>query len=505
MGDNGDVHDILKCRGCAGSDVCEFGIFKDAAGRGIYGGFLCFKMRSLVMAGKAGVVKRVAEKDRQAWFREAALGMFIHWGPYAMWGRGEQVLFRERVDQKEYAQKACAWDPKGFDPEAWARTAKEAGFKYAVLTTRHHDGYCLWDTRTTDYSSAAQKAGQDFVGPFVKAFRKAGLKVGLYYSLVDWRFPAYFEGPQNDPEGWHKFVAYCHAQVKELMSNYGKIDVFWFDGNWPSAAQAWRARELVGEIRKLQPGILVNERLNTQPCAPGHEDLTLPADSGEDFGDFSTPEHHITADAKRIWESCNTTTWRLWGFTQGEQWRSAEELTDMICTAAERGGNILLNVGPDGQGRLPKAFSSRFKRIGAWLKTNGEAIYGTTPGDVCEFVTWGRQTVRGNNLYLICRFWHNGGTMTLGGLATKVKSATLLETGEKLAFTQTEDHLTINGLPKKKPGDLFPVIKLVCAGEPKPRAWAAQRVWTGNPRRMTDWAQARGQGGQVDGTWKENQ
>lgn len=445
----------------------------------------------------------MSKSDHKAWFREASLGMFIHWGPYAIWGRGEQVLFREKMNQHVYADQACRWNPKHYDPKTWAKLAKRAGFKYAVLTTRHHDGYCMWDTSTTDYSSSSQAPRRDFAGEYVEAFRRAGLRVGLYYSLVDWRFPAYFEGPRNAPEGWRKFVGYCHEQVRELMSNYGKIDVFWFDGNWPSPAQAWRARELVGMIRRLQPDILINERLNVQRCEPGHDDPALPPDSGEDFGDFSTPEQHITADPGRLWESCNTSTWRLWGYTHGEQWHTPEKLLDMITDAAQQGGNLILNVGPDAQGRIPKPFDTRMTRIGRWLKQNGEAIYGTTPGDVCEFVTWGRQTRKGNNLYLIIRFWHNGGTLTLGGLATRVKSATLLATGRRLAFTQTADHLIITGLPRRKPGDLFPVIRLICLSEPTPRPWAAKRLWTGDPRRMTHWAHARGEGGQVDGSWRE--
>ena len=169
-------------------------------------------------------------QDHWKWFYEGRYGMFIHWGPYAVIGRGEQPLFRERLDQREYAEMACRWHPKKFDAKKWAAVAKAGGMKYAVLTSRHHDGFCLWDSKFTDYSTAKQAPKRDFVREYVEAFRAAGLRVGLYYSLLDWRIPAYWEGPQHDPQGWDAFCAYIHNQVRELLTDYGKIDVFWFDG-----------------------------------------------------------------------------------------------------------------------------------------------------------------------------------------------------------------------------------------------------------------------------------
>ncbi|HTE19858.1 MAG TPA: alpha-L-fucosidase, partial [Armatimonadota bacterium] len=155
--------------------------------------------------------------DYWRWFPEARFGMFIHWGPYAAYGRGEQVLFREHLDQRDYGERALRWNPQSCDPAEWAAAAKQAGTKYVVLTTRHHDGYCLWDSRVTDYTSAAQAPRRDFVREYVEAFRAAGLRVGLYYSLADWRIPAYWEGPAHDPQGWSAFREYVHAQVRELL------------------------------------------------------------------------------------------------------------------------------------------------------------------------------------------------------------------------------------------------------------------------------------------------
>lgn len=431
------------------------------------------------------------------WFPAARYGLFIHWGPYAQYGRGEQVLFRERLDQQEYAERACAWNPQRFDADAWAEAAVRGGMKYAVLTTRHHDGFCLWDTAHTDYASAHQAAGRDFVRDYVDAFRRAGLRVGFYYSLADWRIPAYWNGPRHDPEGWAIFRDYVHNQVRELLTNYGQIDVIWFDGAWPHTATEWQSAELVDMIRSLQPNILINNRLGEE----GDESEGNDGESGsvvpstgrsKGLGDFGTPEHEIVADPNRLWESCQVTTWRLWGYTTGEQWRSPEFLLDMLVEAAGKGGNMLLNVGPTADGELPHEFVSRADAIGRWLAQHGEAIYGVEAGDVCEFITYGRQTRRGNNLYLIVRFWDGSGEIRLGGLATRVERATLLSTKRELTFSQDADHLLIHDLPKERPCELFPVIKLECEAPPQPTAWAADRLWQGDPRRMAAWAAARG-------------
>lgn len=432
--------------------------------------------------------------DYWRWFPESRFGMFIHWGPYSGYGRGEQVLFREHLDQREYEQAACGWNPQQFDAREWAEVAKRGGMKYAVLTTRHHDGYCLWDSQVTDYTSAAQAPKRDFVREYVEAFRAAGLRVGLYYSLADWRIPAYWEGPENNPEGWAAFREYVHAQVSELLSNYGKIDVIWFDGAWPHSAAEWKSFDLVRTMRALQPEIMINNRLGKVDAADqvsGGGVIEAVGHSGT-LGDFGTPEHHITADDGRLWESCQVSTWRLWGYTIGERWRPADLLLDMLVEAAGKGGNMLLNVGPEPEGKLPPEFVEQAAAIGEWLDVHGELIYNSEPGEVCEFITYGRQVRKGNNLYLVVRFWDGRDTLTLGGLETRVRRAVLLTTGQELAFTQTADHLTLSGLPAERPTPLFPVLRLECDGPPQPCAWAKDRLWQGDPRRMTAWAAARG-------------
>ncbi|MBM3458823.1 MAG: alpha-L-fucosidase, partial [Armatimonadetes bacterium] len=319
-------------------------------------------------------------------------------------------------------------------------------------------------------------------------------RVGLYYSLADWRIPAYWDGPDHDPSGWEAFREYVHAQVRELLSQYGKIDVIWFDGAWPHSAARWHSPELVRTIRELQPEILINNRLgkldDTDRVAGGP--IAEGVGHSAALGDFGTPEHHITAEPGRLWESCQVSTWRLWGYTTGERWRPADLLLDMLVESAGKGGNLLLNAGPDGDGRLPAEFVERATAIGEWLATHGEAIYGSEAGEVCEFVTRGRQTRRGNCLYLIVRFWDGQPTLTLSGLATPVRAAVLLTTGEALPFSQEGDRVTIAGLAADSPTPLFPVLRLECAAPPQPAAWAAERLWQGDPRRMTAWARARG-------------
>lgn len=436
------------------------------------------------------------------WFDEARFGLFIHWGPYSVYGRGEQCLNREFMDQNEFVRTACAWDPEHFDPAVWAATARRAGMKYAVLTTRHHDGYCLWDTRTTDYSSMAQAPKRDFVREFVDAFRKAGIKVGLYYSLIDFRLAGWLLGPEKDPVGWKIARQYVYDQIRELLTQYGTIDMLWFDGLWPRSAAELDSRGLLETIRALQPGILVNDRLEWPQYSwywqqPGNWRDRYP---GEFLGDFGTPEQGIYADPDFLWESCQPSVSRLWGYTRGERWRPTDELLLTLVKCAALGGNFLLNVGPQPDGQFPPEFTERVVAIGEWLKVHGEAIYGSERGDVTEFVTYGIQTVKGNNLNLIIRFWDGRPDLRLVGLKTKVKRAVLLTTGQELGVVQDDKALTISGLPSEQPTALFPVIRLECEGKPEPNAWGKNRTWSRDSQAFfAEWAKTRGTSVMVDG------
>lgn len=426
------------------------------------------------------------------WFPEAGYGLFLHWGPFARWGRGEQALVREMIPQADYLKAACEWKPRHFDARAWAEAAVEGGFKYAVMTTRHHDGFCMFDTTTTEYSAPRQAFGRDAVREYVEAFREAGLKVGLYYSWNDFIHPAFFKGPRRDQVGWQKYVAMVHHQVMELLTHYGPIDLFWFDGTWPWSPTDWKGPELLKAMRAAQPHLLVNNRFGSEGMAPDRpsagENHSFENDT---LGDFGTPEHHITASAG-LWESCQVTTWRLWGFHSGERWRGADHWLDFLIQCRSQGGNLLLNVGPDAEGRLPKEFLKRNSLVGAWLKAHGHTIFAVQKADFGETVTFGHMTRRDDTLFLLIRFWPSGGWIRLAGLKNHVVKATLSGDDSELTTEADAWGVTIRGLPKKSPDALCAVIQLDLEGEPQVLPSFQSGLWTGDPIRFLPWAEEQG-------------
>lgn len=345
---------------------------------------------------------------------------------------------------------------------------------------------------------------RDFVLEYVEAFRSEGLRTGLYFSLGDFRIPAYFRGPRRDPGGWERFVEYTHAQVEELLTHYGQIDELWFDGAWPRSAAQWRSVELLEKIRALQPDVLVNNRLDAQdPDTAVHDQVEMAGES-KVLGDFGTPEHRIASDPNRPWESCQVTTHRLWGYARGERMRDAETCLEMLCECASKGGNLLLNIAPDAEGVIPDEVQDPLRRIGDWLKIHGEAVYGTDrDGAVSDTVTYGYQTRRDNDLYLIFRFWPGGETMPIFGLDAEVESATLLSTGQELQVEAYPHGLLLHGLPSEKPNDLFPVVRLCCREPPTALLCAREGLWSGDPLRFVSWAENRGGSVWVDGEERE--
>ena len=266
-------------------------------------------------------------EKRLQWFHQARFGMFIHWGLYSLLKRGEWVMFQERILPSDYAKLADQFQPRKFDADAWAGLAAEAGMKYMVLTTRHHDGFCLFDSQVSDFTSVKTAARRDFVAEYAAACRRAGLKVGFYYSLLDWRFPGYFD-PKKHKASSEALVQQYHDQVRELMMNYGRVDMLWYDGDWVNHGQAgitdiagfWGAREVNAMVRRIQPQIIINNRSGT-------------------LEDLDTPEQHVTASKPgRGWESCMTMGVRIGVGLHGAQPRMEDAGAAPVRTCHRRRG-----------------------------------------------------------------------------------------------------------------------------------------------------------------------
>ena len=389
---------------------------------------------------------------RMRWWRESRFGMFVHWGLYAQLGRHEWVMNRERIPVAEYGKLADTWRPKPRPAREWARLAKAAGMRYMVMTTKHHEGFCLWDSAHTAYSAARRGPGRDLVREYVEACREFGLKVGFYHSLMDWHHP---DGARcaRDETARRRFLDYLQACARELCTQYGPIDIFWHDVSWPlETPERWESYQMNGMIRELQPEILINNRSKLD----------------EDFG---TPEEHVTAaSAGRDWEACMTFN-GSWGYMPSAiDWRSVREVIDMLRTAAGGQGNLLLNIGPAPDGSVPPEAVARLEKVGQWVSCNGEALYGATErvDGRMEWMPTGRWTIVGHNAYYWCSRWP-GGELAIGGLRVRVKEATILASGAPIAIEQTTDRLVLKGLPRENPDDIAGVcvIKLACDAPPR--------------------------------------
>ena len=392
------------------------------------------------------------------WFNDARFGIFIHWGPYSVHGRCVWASYRERMGPAEYEGYARRFDARDYRPEEWVDAACRAGAKYMVLCTRQHPGFSLFDSAVSDFTAPNYPAGRDLVREYAEACRKRGMRIGFYYSLLDWRYPAYFHGPEKDPKGWAAFLEYAHAQVIELMSNYGKIDILWYDGRWPYTAEDWRAAELNARVRELQPDILINNR-SGRP---------------EDFG---TPEQRIPGkpDDGQMWESCMTMN-EHWGYSPGDlNWKTPRQLIHMLVKCACLGGNLLLDVGPKPEGPFPEEALERLNIIGEWMKVNGESIYGVgwcALNERDHGVTHihnllgltGAAGMKGNNLFLYVHCWP-GAELAVGNLETPVRSARFLATGETISYRQHADRLVLENLPAEAPDPYSTVIALELEGE----------------------------------------
>jgi len=389
------------------------------------------------------------EQDRERrlkWFREARFGMFIHWGLYSQLGRHEWVMNRERIPVEEYEKLADTWKPIPNAPRIWAKLAKEAGMRYMVMTTKHHEGFCLFNTKQTNYNAVRHGPGRDLVAEYVEAARAEGLRIGFYYSLMDWHHP---DGARckKDEAARRRFVDFTHAIVEELMTNYGKIDIMWYDVNWPLTAEEWEAEKMNAMVRRLQPDIIINNRSG------------LP----EDFG---TPEQHITPEkGGRAWEACMTFN-ESWGYTPIDtRWKDAWQVVGMLRQVAAGGGNLLLNIGPTPEGYVPEPCEKVLREVGDWMRQYGQSIY--EAADVCpqEWMITGGFTFKGSTAYFHCNRWP-GSELAIGGLRNKVLSARFMN-GPAIKYTQTGDRLVLHDLPVNAPNPLATVIELQVEGTPR--------------------------------------
>ena len=424
-----------------------------------------------------------------AWFTHDRFGMFIHWGLYAMPARHEWVKHHEEISEEHYDLYFKHFNPDLYDPKEWARQAKAAGMKYVVMTTKHHEGFCMFDSQYTDYKCTNTPAGRDLIREYVDAFRAEGLHIGFYYSLIDWHHPDFpidmLHPRRDDPDAWeqnqgrdvHKYAEYMRNQVTELLTNYGKIDILWFDFSYSDrqplpgkewmkgkGKDDWEAEKLIALARKLQPGIIIDNRTEID------QDLWTP----EQF----QPTEWIR-DAKDgqlvTWEACQTFS-GSWGYHRDEQtWKSPEMLIQMLVNTVACGGNLLMNVGPTARGYLDYRAEGALKVYADWMKYNCRAIYGCTQAEPellahvprdCRFT----QSEDGKRLY-IHLFAYPFNALELHGLAGKIEYAQFLHDGSEVRFTDGKmqhfgealpesDDLTVLYLPPVKPPVIVPVIEL---------------------------------------------
>lgn len=390
-----------------------------------------------------------AREKRTKWFMEDRFGMFIHWGLYAIPGRGEWVWSDEKIRTEDYIRYFDEWNPVHYDPKKWAKAAKEAGMKYAVLTTKHHEGFCLFDSQYTDFKSTNTACKRDLVREFVDAFRAEGLKIGFYYSLLDWHhpdYPAYGDmyhperenveiADQESRKDFSRYLEYMHGQVRELMTNYGKIDLLWFDFSYPGhMGEDWNGTELVNMVRTLQPDIIMNGRLEANGESYGS---VMTEEPNLFSGDFACPEMIIppkglcTPSGRAIpWEACFTLN-NNWGYTPMDRhYKTASQIIRKLVECTSKNGNMIVNVSPTAKGEIPGWQLDILREVGEWMHENGDSIYGC---GMSEFPKpeWGRYTQKGNKLYAHI-MEESIGAIALPGVKGRVKKARRLCDGSEM-------------------------------------------------------------------------
>ena len=395
--------------------------------------------------------KVVEERTKRTeWYRDARFGMFIHWGLYATPARGEWLRSVEELSKEEYEPFMDEFTAENYNPREWAKLAKKAGMKYAVLTAKHHDGFCLYDSKLTDFKSTNAPCGRDIVKEVLEAFREEGIKVGLYFSVIDWRHPDYpHYGDMNHPMRNHpecsnenrnfdNYLEYMFSQIKELLTDYGKLDLMWFDFSYGDMkCETWKASELIEMVRSIQPHLIIDNRLEGSAEDAGSIRTLDPTPYS---GDFASPEQMIPpaglldAGGNPIpWEACITLN-DHWGYAaQDFHYKSAKMVIHMLVECVSKNGNLLLNVGPNAKGEIPEESVAILEEVGHWMKQNSRSIYGCGYADLPK-PEWGRFTRNGNKLYAHI-FEPQAGAICLENMAGKVEKLRLVRDNSEIRET----------------------------------------------------------------------
>ena len=406
------------------------------------------------------------DSERTRWFREAKFGMFIHWGPYAVIGRHEWARHRFQIPQPDYDVSARRFNPVLFDAGAWVELAKNAGAKYIVITSKHHDGFSIYRSKVSDYDMEITPYPGDPLKRLAEACQRKGMRLGFYHSIMDWHHPDYrplraWESA-NPTEGGDldRYIDFMKKQLHELLTEFGDVAVLWFDGEWEHTTAEMRSDEVYDFIRKLQPNTLINDRLYKRE--PGNK------------ADFGTPEQFVPATGMKdpsgkpiLWESCVTINTDSWGYNKYEtQFKTERDLVRMLIEVVSKGGNLLLNVGPMPDGRIQDEFVTRLNAMGRWMKVNSEAIYATTASPFSRLPFFGRATVNNHMLYLHVFEWPKDGRLRVPGLKNIVLSAWLLAEPEtKLATSKDGEDILVR-LPAGPPDEVASVVALKLDGPP---------------------------------------
>lgn len=387
----------------------------------------CVATLALIMGSQTPMSAQedsLRKEKRMAWFAEAKLGIFIHWGIYAVKGVSESWSFYNNyLPHEEYMKQAEGFTASKYAPETWAKLIKESGARYTVITTKHHDGVALWDTQAGNLSVVkSTPAARDVLAPFVKAVRRQGLKLGFYYSLLDWSHPDYPNKTKtetrykDDPERWARFVRFNFAQLKELNKKW-KPDLFWFDGDWEQSAEAWNAKGIVDMLRSSNPNVIINSRI-------------------QGYGDYATPEQGVpvTRPADKYWELCMTMN-DSWGYQPTDQnYKTPQMLLRTFVDCLSMGGNLLLGIGPREDGSIPDEQVAILKAFGRWIDKHKEAVYETRAGIPSEhFQGYTTLNPAGDILYLYIPYRPNG-PLEIKGLMNKVHRVWVVGNGAILPF-----------------------------------------------------------------------